>query len=113
MIRESVYRERGGIGDSVVEKTVTDTGDKADINRKRSRRNAGGENGPGAQTGASTPTTQLQSAYPYPYQLQQVAQQILHHRAVPEDRSIVSAAGGMIALAGIGHVEKLPPETGL
>ena len=27
--------------------------------------------------------------------------------------AIVSAAGGMVALAGIGHVEKLPPETGL
>ena len=43
----------------------------------------------------------------------QVAQQILHHRAVLEDRSIVSAAGGIVALAGIGHVEKLPPKTGL
>ena len=112
-IGKGALKGPGRIGDSLVEKTVTDTGDKADINRKRSRRNAGGENGPGAQTGASTPTTQPQSAYPYPYQLQQVAQQILHHRAVPEDRSIVSAAGGMVALAGIGHVEKLPPETGL
>ena len=79
------------------------------------RRNAGGKNGPskglyigpGAQTGASTPTTQLQSMYPYLYQLQQVAQQVLHHWAVPEDWSIVSTAGGMVTLAGIGHVEKL------
>ena len=62
---------------------------------------------------ASTTTTQPQSANPYPYQLQQVAQQILYHRAVPEGRLIVSAAGGIVALAGIGHVEKLPPETGL
>ena len=66
----------GGIGDCLVEKTVADTGGRADINRKRLRRNAGLENGhskrlyigPGAQMGASTPTAQ-QSAYPYPYQL--------------------------------------------
>ena len=51
--------------------------------------------------------------HPYPYQLQQVAQQILYHRDVPGDRLIVSAAGGIVALAGIGHVEKPPPETGL
>ena len=59
------------------------------------------------QTGPSTPTVQPQSAYPYPYQLQQVAQQIMHHHSVPEDRFTVSAAaGGMAALAGVGHVEK-------
>ena len=120
-IGKETLKGPGGIGYSLVEKTVTDVGDKADINGKGSRRNTGGENGPskglcvgpGVQMGASTPTTQPQSPYPYLYQLQQVAQQILHYRAVPEDRSIVSAAGGMIALAGIGHVEKLPPETGL
>ena len=39
--------------------------------------------------------------------------QILYHRDVPGDRLIVSAAGGIVALAGIGHVEKPPPETGL
>ena len=38
-VRESVYRERvlkcpGGIGDSVVEKTVTYVGDKTNINRR-------------------------------------------------------------------------------
>ena len=65
------------------------------------------------QMGASTPTTQLQSAYPYPYQLQQVAQQMLHHQAVPEDQLIVSATGGMVTFAGVGHVKKLPPKTGL
>ena len=73
----------------------------------------GSTSDPGAHTGASTPATQPKSACPYPYQLQQVAQQILHHRAVPEDRSIVSTAGGMVAFAGVGHVEKLLPETGL
>ena len=73
-IGKGALKGPGGIGDNLVEKTVTDTGDKADINRKRLR-NAGGENGPskvlyvgpGAQTGASTPTTQPQSAYPYLY----------------------------------------------
>lgn len=120
-IGKGALKGPGGIGDSLVEKTVTDTGDKADVNRKRSRRNAGGENGPskglyvgpGAQTGANTPTTQPQSAYPYQYQPQHVAQQVQHHRAAPEDRSIISAAGGMAALGGMGHVEKLPPETGV
>ena len=116
-IGKGALKGPGGIGDSVVEKTVTYVGDKTKINRR------------GTQVGkmdlvkGSTSdlvcirvpvhTTQPQSAYPYPYQLQQVAQQILHHRAVPEDRSIVSASGGMVAFAGVGHVEKLPPETGL
>ena len=75
-IEKGALKGPGGIGDCLVEKTVADTGGKADINRKRSRRNTYLENehskglyiGPGAQTGASTPTAQ-QSAYPYPYQL--------------------------------------------
>ena len=76
-IGKGALKGPGRIGDSLVEKTVTDTGNKVDINHKRLRRNTGGENGPskglyvglGVQTGASTPTTQPQSAYPYPYQL--------------------------------------------
>ena len=44
-IGKGALKGPGGIGDCLVEKTVADTCGKADINRKRSRRNAGLENG--------------------------------------------------------------------
>lgn len=64
----------------------------------------------GATSGAST---SQQTAYPYVNQYAAHAQtqaQIQARRA--EDRSIITAAGGMAALGSGAHVEKLPPETG-
>jgi chromatin structure-remodeling complex subunit RSC1/2 len=53
--------------------------------------------------------------HPFQYQASHPAQQTLLHYRVPpiiEDRSIVSAAGGMAVLSGHAHIEKLPSETG-
>lgn len=98
----------GGIGHSV-ERVE---GENADAGRKRPRRTAGGDGpskglyvGPGAQGGGGVTTP----AYPLAQQQMQYQHRSSTHI---EDRSIVSAAGGMAVLGGHAHVEKLPSETG-
>lgn len=115
-IGKGAIKGPGGIGGSV-EKVEAE---KADGGRKRSRRAAGGDGpskglyvGPGTQgsTNSSGGHTAMQ---PYQHQPSHLSQQLQPQRiqGAVEDRSIVSAAGGMAALGGLAHIERLPSETG-
>ncbi|KDR68767.1 hypothetical protein GALMADRAFT_256616 [Galerina marginata CBS 339.88] len=55
-----------------------------------------------ADTGYATPYQPMQAPY---------SQQVSQRTAAGPDRSVVSAAGGLVAIGGPGQVEKLPPET--
>ena len=116
-IGKNALKGPGGIGHSVerVEGEQVEGG----TGRKRPRRTAGGDGpskglyvGPGTQGGMNPAEGNPSSMHPFQYHLPQQMQP--HHRPplAIEDRSIISAAGGMALLGGHAHIEKLPSETG-
>lgn len=119
-IGKGALKGPGGIGHSVerVEGEQVEGGS----GRKRPRRTAGGDGpskglyvGPGTQGSMNPAEGNPSTVNPSLFQASHLPQQIPpHHRALPlvEDRSIVSAAGGMAVLSGHAHIEKLPSETG-
>ncbi|KIM81769.1 hypothetical protein PILCRDRAFT_821115 [Piloderma croceum F 1598] len=117
-IGKGAIKGPGGIGHSVerVEGETVDAG----TGRKRPRRTAGGDGpskglyvGLGTQGSITTAGGNPSSAQPFQYQASHLSLPLQPHRVPPvvEDRSIVSAAGGIALLGGHAHIEKLPSET--
>jgi chromatin structure-remodeling complex subunit RSC1/2 len=118
-IGKGAIKGPGGIGHSVerVEGETVDAG----TGRKRPRRTAGGDGpskglyvGLGTQGSTTTAGGNPSSAQPFQHQASHLSLPVQSHRVPPviEDRSIVSAAGGIAVLGGHAHTEKLPSETG-
>ena len=119
-INKGAVKGPGGFGHSV-ERVEGEIADGGGTGRKRPRRTAGGDGpskglyvGSSTQGGVNAARGSSSSIHPFQYQASHLLQQVQPHHRVPviEDRSIVSAAGGLAALGGHAHIEKLPSETG-
>jgi chromatin structure-remodeling complex subunit RSC1/2 len=105
----------GGDGDNARKKLRSD----GNPGRTQQQQQSQSPPSPATTTGIAPPQTALAvpSQNPYqqlqqPYMQQQIVTQTQRPTIIGSDRSVISAAGGIAAIGGPSHVEKLPAETG-